>query len=1274
MVLKYCVAFLKHGSLWTYRLATASVLLAGVCFVVLVLGLRYVVMPNIDDYRAPIERAVTKAAGQPVSIGSIAGSWQGYRPELHFLDVKVLDAQGQAALQLARVDAVLAWLSLFVAEVRFETLEVHGPRLEIRRDAAGVIHVAGIAMGRGSHRGGFGDWLLAQRQILVRDAGIVWLDESRNAPELHIEKVDFRLDNSGSSHEFGLTGVPPAAVASAITVRGELAGRTARDLQAWIGRVYAEFGQVNLPVVQAWIDTPLEISGGTGSLRLWFDLAGTRITSATADLGLAGVRGRLEPELPELALASMSGRLGWKDDGQRREISAESLQFTTAEGLKLAPMRFTYARTGDAASPDRRSELRVERLDLAPVAQLAEFLPLSPVVRERMAQLALAGMIDHGEFSWTGAFDRTRPYVARAAFSALGMRSREALPGVQGLSGQIDASERGGTVALSIAAGSVELPKVFEAPIPIDVLSAGATWTFSAGQTYLTIRNAAFTNEHAAGSVRGSYQTTPAGRGIADLSGMLVRAEARDVWRYIPKTIPVTQAWLKTALLAGSSRDVRFRLKGRLEDFPFEDDKKGLFEIFARVNGATLDYAKGWPPLTDVNGDLVFHGRRMEVRPQSGSLLGMKLANVQVSIPELGKHDEHLLVKGTADARTEQFLRFVESSPIVGHIDRFTEQLKARGEARLSLDLDLPLHRIAEIKAAGELVVRDNQVVVDPRLPELDKFNARIAFARDAGGKGRISVNEGRALLLGNPLGFEAASQAGGGFTLKLSGILDAARLADLSNVSLLRFLDGKFAWTGNVAVRNKLATARFDSDLSGLESRLPAPLAKAAQDRLPLRIDWRERSGRQGVLGLGLGGVVSAQLAIDGRAVDGIRRGMVNFGGQATLPDSDGLWITGKLDQLDLDAWNIVLAGPAAGKAEVPGIAGIDLGIGNLNFSRRQFHDLKLDVKGQGNTWEGSVAGQEVAGRVSWTSQDGGRLVARLSKLVMPAPATGIAPPPPVAGDSLPSLDVVAESFTFEGKDLGKLTVRADPEKSGWILQQLEVVNPDSKLAVNGRWITEGEQRTDVKVKLDATDIGRFFTRLGYPDGIKGGHGSLEGRVGWSGGPTRLDVRSLSGRLKLEAKDGRFQQVNPGVAKLLGIISLQSLPKRLSLDFDDIFRKGFTFERINANLDISSGAAHTEDFMMVGSAAKVSMRGAVDLAAETQNLALKVIPSLSESIAVAGAIVNPAIGVAALIAQKALKDPFSSIAAFEYTVTGSWTDPVVTKVAKGSETPPGRR
>ena len=732
---------------------------------------------------------------------------------------------------------------------------------------------------------------------------------------------------------------------------------------------------------------------------------------------------------------------------------------------------------------------------------------------------------------------------------------------------------------------------------------------------------------------------------------------------------PVTQAWIKRALLAGESHEVRFRLQGPLKDFPFENDKTGLFEVKARMTGVTVDYAKGWPPLTDAVAEVVFRGRRMEIHPEGGSLLGLQLSSVTASIPELGKRDEHLLVKGAAEGRAAEFLRYVESSPVTRYINGFTREMKASGDARLDLELDLPLRQIADSVISGVMVLRDNQVTVDPRLPPLEGFSARIAFTRKS-----VSVTDGRARLAGNPVSFEVSNQKDGGLLVNVAGTLEAGRLRSLLNYPALQFVEGQTEWRGNIGIRDKMATLKFDSNLVGIGSTLPAPLAKAADASLPLQVELRERPGRQRLLAIDLGKVASARLLLDSADPDGIRRGMVSLGAVASLPAADGLWVNGSLDVVDVDTWRPIFAGGPGGDSI--DLAGADLQIGILDVNRRRFHDLRVNATRQDSVWQVALSGREIAGHLSWASADGGHLAAYLARLTLPPLTTTLAAgaPESISSERLPSIDLVAESFNYEGKNLGHLTVRADPDPTGWRLQRLEITNPDCRLSVNGRWAVGEMSRTDVTVRLEVNDIGNFFPRLGWHNGVKGGSALLEGPVAWAGAPYRVDFQTLSGRLRLEAKNGRFRQIEPGVAKLLGILSLQALPRRMSLDFNDVFNRGFSFDRISANLSIAKGVAHTEDFMMEGSAARVGMRGAVDLATETQNLIVRVTPLLSESIALAGAIVNPAVGLAAFLAQKALKDPFSQIASFEYSVTGTWADPLVTPINRPAETPYSRR
>ena len=1260
MFLKYSFAFLKHGSLWTYRVATYAVLIAGLSFFALVLGLRYLVLPNIDDYRGPIAQTVTRSIGHRVTIGSITGSWKGYRPELNLMDVKVFGADGQPALVLDRVETVLSWLSLLAAEWSFNSLAVYGPELEVKRDASGVLWIAGIAMqpqdGAGS---GFGDWVLAQRQVLVRDATITWLDELRDAPKLQLDKVNFRLDRDGDLHRFGLTAVPPAQIASPLVVRGEFLGRDLREAQLWNGKLYAEIDYADLALVQEWIPAPVRLTSGVGSLRLWLELNGTSLGAATADLRLVNVQTRLASDLPDLVLSEVQGRLGWTQRGDRTEISATSFGFKAADGPRLAPTQFSYAQSGPADGA-RHSELRLSGLDLAPVAQLAEFLPLDAALRGRLARTVPTGTVEDANFSWEGGWGEGQPYVAKAKFADVSARPDGAFPGFHGVSGQFDANERGGTVTLKAINGSVELPKIFAEPLPLDFLALDAGWSFREGAVDVAIKNATFTNEHLAGSASGSYRGAAEGLGRVDLSGMLVRAEAQQIWRYLPVSVPVTQAWVKRALLAGESRDTRFRLKGALKDFPFPGDRNGVFEVATKISGLTIDYANGWPPITGVAGDVVFRGDRADLRAQSGAVHGLRLSGVQASIAELGKHEEHLLVNGVVQGTTSDFLRYAASTPLAGHTDGFTNEIKATGEARLDLELDLPLNQIKDSAVKGELTVENNLVTLDPRLPAFERFGARIAFTAHS-----FNLREGHALLFGAPLSFEAASQADGGITANIAGALDMDWARTAWTHPVLAYLDGQTPWRGTVSVRNKTASISFESNLLGLKSTLPPPFAKTARASLPLRVELLEKPGRQSVLAVNVDKVASAQLLLDNRVPGGVSRGAVSLGGPATLPTSDGLWIRGSLDLVDADAWQSLLAGgPDDSQLD---LTGVDLQIGILDVSRRRFHDLKVEATRQDSGWQMKLAGREVAGQMSWASEGDGKLAARLSKFVLPPVTTEIQAGKPGSGAErrLPSVDLIAESFTYEGKDLGRLTVLAQPQTFGWQLQRLEIANPESKFAMNGSWAIGPTSRTDVKVKLDVSDVGKFLTRLGRPGSMIGGTATLEGPLNWSGNPTRFDIPSLSGQLKLEVKDGRFRQIEPGAGKLLAILSLQELPRRVSLDFRDVFSKGFSFDRISANLNIAAGVADTQDLQMQGSAAHVAMRGQVDLARETQNLMVRVAPSLSGGIAIAGAIVNPAIGIAALIAQKALKDPFSQIASFEYSVTGSWADPVIARVYK---------
>ncbi|MBM3526176.1 MAG: TIGR02099 family protein, partial [Alphaproteobacteria bacterium] len=269
---------------WTWRVVVYAVFGSVLLFGGLILGLRYWVLPNAEGYRADAERMLSDATGHQVRIGALAGDWHGLRPQLVATDVRILDAKGEPALVLERVDNILSWTSLLHAELRFYAVAINRPDFALRRDREGRLWLGAIALDRGEGGGGLSDWLLRQRQIIIRDARVAWRDERLDAPELVLDKVQVRLYNDGERHRFGLHATPPPEVAAPVDVRADLSGGSVAELVAWSGTFYVSVDYVDIAAWRRWVPFPVDVPRGTGALRMWVDVAREEVRQVIADL------------------------------------------------------------------------------------------------------------------------------------------------------------------------------------------------------------------------------------------------------------------------------------------------------------------------------------------------------------------------------------------------------------------------------------------------------------------------------------------------------------------------------------------------------------------------------------------------------------------------------------------------------------------------------------------------------------------------------------------------------------------------------------------------------------------------------------------------------------------------------------------------------------------------------------------------------------------------------------------------------------------------------
>ncbi len=1324
------------------------------------LTLHWGILPRLDEWRPQIEAYASRSIGVPVQIGRIEVRSSGWVPAFALEDVVLRDARGREALRLPRLSAALSVPALLAWHLRFEQLLIDDARLEVRRDAQGRIHVAGMDVEEAdtsTDGAALADWFFEQHEFVIRRGALRWVDEQRNAPPLALSDVQLVVRNRLRSHELRLDATPPPAWGQRFTVtaraRQPLLAR-AGDWQRWRGTVHADLPQATVAELRRHVTLPFELSQGRGALRAWVDFDSGLARGATLDIALRDLSVRLAPELEPLALQQASGRLVAERQADGVKLTATRLGFTTAEGqswpegnLSLSWKQQQPQRATDLVTqfPVTGGELVIDHLDLATTAELAERLPLGARVRKLLDQLAPQGSVSDLRASWQGPLDAPRRYTAKAAVKGMAIAAAAASqpgaigrPGWRGADFEFSATEAGGQARLGLNGGVLELPGVFEQPsLALKRFEADLQWRIEAvadtpppegealPRVSLKVDNVRFENDDAQGELSAAWHTGSGaafgkgGRlpGVLELQGKLSQGQATSVARYMPLGLPESvRRYVKRAVVAGKVGATTFRVRGDLMDFPYMHRKDGEFRIAGQVQGVTLAYVPSepgwespWPAFTDVSGELVFERSAMQIRQARARLWGVELHDVNGGMADLGV--PVLEIDGQARGPAADLLRYLNATPVAGWTGHALDQASFSGPAELKLNLKLPMDHLDQSLIKGSVALQGGDVRVRPETPLLAGARGRVDFTQQGVHLSNIAVR-----VFGGDAVLEGGSQPDGSLRFSASGTATAEalrRAPELADVARWGArLQGQAPYRLQLAIGRGQPEWLLTSPLTGLAIDLPPPLRKPAEASWPLRIqtsvpaELRPPVGggpnnpstaaapSRDLLRLELGTVLQAQYLRDtSRDVPQVLRGAVAV--QAPLPEmATGVRAMIEADSLNVDAWQAVLPKSAPGTPALEGgytPQALQIKAQELVASGRRLTHLALDLQryanGADTGWRAKVEADQASGEVDYREPRGpataGRIHARLARLSLPrSDAESVEGLLEQAPTSVPALDIQVDDFELRGKKLGKLAVEAvNRSVSGiessreWRLTKLSLQMPEATFSASGQWgyVAGAPQRRRMGLdfRFDIADSGQLLERLGFGKVVKGGKGQLQGSVGWAGSPLDLDIPSMDGQMKLALDAGQFLKADPGVARLLGVLSLQALPRRLLLDFRDVFQEGFAFDNVSGDVQLARGIASTRNLRLRGVQAVVLMEGQADITHETQDLRVVVVPEINAGTAsLAYAAINPVIGLGTFLTQWLLSGPLSEAGTREFHVSGSWDDPKVLQV-EHTKSPP---
>ncbi len=827
----------------------------------------------------------------------------------------------------------------------------------------------------------------------------------------------------------------------------------------------------------------------------------------------------------------------------------------------------------------------------------------------------------------------------------------------------------------------------------------------------------------------------PNSLGILDLQGNIQQGDASRVHRYLPLSIPQSvRNYVRDSVLKGSVQGLSVKIKGDLKQLPFANPKDGEFRFAGKVKDVLYAYVPPpslsatnrntttegvWPVMSAVTGDILFDRLNFKVNAATGKWGNIPFTQIKAEIPSLTA-PVTVNVQGESKAPANMVLNDLRLSPVNNMLGGAIAQANSTGLLTSRLKLSLPLSELEKTSVQGSIAFSGNDIRMQSGLPVFEKAQGTLQFT-EAG----FSLAGVTAQFLGGPIKLEGGSKklaprsTEANPFIRVQGQVSANGLRQAKEIPMLSLIaqhaNGSTSYSASLGFKGGHSELSIQSELEGMSLNLPAPFQKRADEPLSFKFENLVQSvgtnsppkALRDQIQFTWGRSLSAYYLRDvSGAEPRVIQGRWQVGEKFVTPGAStseaGVTASLNLPSFSIDDWMQVVSPPksspgwsaahsepldASAQSYLP--TRMTLKANEVRIQGRQLNNVLVSGSREGYLWRSNLDAKEFSGFLEYrqsTNQNAGRIYARLARLSLPPSADqtveSLLEDSPL---SIPALDIVVEDLELRGKKMGRVEIEAVNTDASvprmtagreWRLNKLNISVPEASFKASGRWLTskEGAQQanTEMNFRLDISDAGDLLNRLGTKDALRGGAGKLEGQISWQGSPMTLHYPSLGGSFNVSMGRGQFLQAEPGVAKLLGVLSLQALPRRLLLDFRDVFSAGFTFDTIRGDVLIQHGIASTRNLQMKGVNAVVQMDGSSDIEKETQNLRVVILPEVDAGTAslLAGIALNPAIGLSTFLAQLVLKQPLRRVNTQEFLIDGSWSDPKVTKVTTGTVAP----
>ena len=1227
--------------------------------------------PFAAKYKVTVEKQLSKMVGQPVHITGMKTSWYWFEPVLKLENITIAEHQKT----VLKLDKLLVGINIFSSlwhwQIQPGILFIEDVKLSIREEEDHW-SIDGIGFGKEvkfDPREALPmlGWLLAQQKIMVKNiSAMIHLKDGALLPVSHLN-----ISATNDSGHYLIHG--QASLAQTMPTRLSFLGDlhiNPSNLDALKGEVYVSVTDLLPTQWQNFLPpTEQELLGGKGNIKLWVDFNKGGIKSVQSEIDVGHIAWKHHVQNKNYFIQHLSANLAWKPVEDGWQLSGVKINLQLAgknwpENKLLIKYRKSvddysmYFKTIDLNS--------LFNLDIDWPDKLKSVAAAKPIGTLHDTQLHL---IDH------------KPGVFLTRFEGLGLKGSEQWPGVSGVSGVLSWQPNEGRLELDsngMLISPHNLPPVF-----LSKLNGAVDWKELSHGLRVSLDRFVLTRPDLVISGRGQIDQALTNPNLK-LEGLYSLQQAEKWLQYIPSKglKPKLNHWLKHDIKRIGKLTGRVNVDGPMAEFPF-DKGEGIFLVSSYFSGVDLYFNDKWPIATDIDGYLRVNERNLEADILKGNLADMDMGPTNLTIGEIGYDRETMLIHNQSQVDSKKLLNLAMNSPLKEKLSKLKE-VEMFGPVTADIRLEIPLYpENDEILARGKIDYDENEFIFHHPSNDFELKQVKGTLFFDEHG---ILDSTLKAVFMDDPVDMSIKSVRGKQpYTeVSLEGQTTIELLKSKFDLPIFALMRGSVPLKALITITddvNDMDHITIMSSLIGAQVKLPKPLGKPAEQSKPLSIQVDFNPQKAIHLAFNYGNQLSADLWFEPKG-EGfkISRGTVRVGkGKAVVGKQDGVSVEGNLSELDVPAWRRTLALVPNDKS-VPSLADsiehVNLKVGSVTFAGQTIDHLNLvGKKSSQSDWTINLKHKRFNGDIFY-QEKANLLSGHFNFLHLPKPVEqkeakstntlSITP------EQIPNLNLTIDDLQLGNMDLGNVIIKAHSEKYHWLLDYCKFISPAFNAMIQGDWTAkDNESYTELYADLKIKDLGASLKQWDITPVVEAHYGDIQFKGGWDGPVYDFSLAKLSGALNILIKNGRITKLSPeteeklGLGKLLSILSLQTIPRRLSLDFSDLSKSGYSFDIFKGHFALDNGVMKTKDSYIDGPVAHASIKGDLDLKGRLYDLNLHVSPHITASLPIVATIAGgPIAGIAAWVASKIINKGMQTISGYTYKISGPWLEPVVQQVS----------